>query len=123
MKHNEGKCYELALLALVSGKHGEKALLVHGYPCLASSRQKYGHAWIEYLDEDGHTMVYDPVGEKSFFRIVYYAVGQIDAQECRYYTEQEALKWGKEQGEGELYCSGPWECVPDDATFAADLSL
>jgi len=80
--------------------------LVHGYQTLTrddgsvKSGSKYGHAWIE--SPEG-TMVMDVIHGSVIPKDLYYAAGNIDESECRFYTLEES--WTRLY-EDKIY--GPW---------------
>ena len=83
------------------------AMLVHGIPtgtCGEAKDRRYAHGWIEYPNDDGIELVYDPSCDALVFKAVYYAVGRIDEKETVRYTRMEALKTCLARG-----TYGPWE--------------
>ncbi len=74
-KRRAGRCYQLAGRAMLDGKFGAKARLVHGVLCRVPlndtepfrlSKLVHGHAWIERGDE-----IWDPVHDQWFPADVY----------------------------------------------------
>lgn len=102
-----GDCYQ-AGANLISGLGkpvgiSDDAKLVHGM--VAGQGQldgvRFGHCWVE----DGDTVYDHSNGRKlDIPKPVYYAIGQIDPEECYYYTKQEAVKFMVDTGH-----YGPWE--------------
>ena len=118
-----GECYKKALLALDDqpllnqfkrlGAFAQP-ILVHGYPRLSAGPlkgSKYGHAWLEcgafVLN------VRDDLDALFVPKLVYYAAGQIDPEECRQYAPLVARELAADCGH-----AGPWEEPPDDAMFS-----
>jgi len=85
--------------------------LVHGNPTLKKPPFiKYGHAWIE-LNED---TVFDTEHRREVPKDLYYAVGNIDPEECFVYTYEEMAKQVKEHEHW-----GPWELeeFPEETAY------
>lgn len=97
MKDNLGKCYELSW-QYVTRKHDYN--LIHGYITQKQTNITIDHAWTEKGDE-----VYDPVMEKSFPKVVYYALFNVEI--AKIYTSSEANKNGAKFG-----TYGPWHKIP-----------
>lgn len=80
----------------------ENAVLVHGWPRLQREPyEKYAHAWVEDGDVCYHPA---PDGMLDVPKPLYYKMGQIDENECWYYTKKETKR---KLLEYEHY--GPWE--------------
>jgi len=92
----KGDCYHKAISTLfelycLKGKDGVRNVkLVHGYPIGQGPIKgiKHGHAWLEIDDEYLIDPEYGFAGRKE----VFYRVGQIDKNECRYYTFKQTRK-------------------------------
>jgi hypothetical protein len=79
--------------------------LVHGRPTLkVPPFIKYGHAWVEI---DGVT-VFDTEHHKEVPKELYYAVGNIDSEDCLVYTYSEMAAHMRKHEHW-----GPWE-LPED---------
>jgi hypothetical protein len=111
MRQPTAHCYSLAADWVVNGKSSiagreggalpKSAKLVQGYPHLQRPPfKKYGHAWVEVGN-----MVYDATHEPilKMPKAVYYALGNIDPKDNRYYKQDKAR-------EVLLSCGhwGPW---------------
>lgn len=95
MKDKEnGTCYETAANWLMDktffGQDDSSSFkLVHGRPTLQRPPfKKYGHAWIE-INEG---FVIDTETGKGMPKELYYSAGEIDSEECFYYSFEEARK-------------------------------
>jgi hypothetical protein len=107
-----GNCYEVAgklFMDLVIGlsrpfpKELGAAVLVHGRPTLRRPPfRKYGHAWLEI----GDALCYDSERKLAVPKALFYAVGNIDPDECYRYDEKTFRKFVLEFGHW-----GPWEGV------------
>lgn len=97
-----GNCYySNGMLMLGPGKYS-KWTLVHGRPTLQIPPYvEFGHAWLE--SPDGQ-MVYDAERDFEIPKFLYYAVGNIDENDCFKYSRNEARKKMLEFGH-----YGPWE--------------
>lgn len=111
-----GDCYEAAGRymqdATIAGE-ADNLTLVHG---VVSGQgplegQRIGHAWIEFKERAGpyqyeHEVVRDVSNGRNLVlpRSWYYSIGQIDPDECNYYTPTEAAKMISTHGTW-----GPWE--------------
>lgn len=86
-----------------NGYRNPELRLVHGY--VSGQGQLHGYRFAHGWCEDD-TMVYDNANGKAH-RIpkpVYYAIGNIDPEECKYYDYKEANEIGYAEGH-----AGPWE--------------
>ena len=78
-------------------------VLVHGRPTLTRPPHvKYGHAWIEMMG----AVAYDVERDVAVPIALFYAAGEIDPEECFYYTAEDVRKMLLEYGH-----YGPWEGV------------
>ena len=130
VEERRGHCYELALRAFIERPHklvegdSVKLTLVHGFPRLQTTGQRFGHAWVEVetttrlpaeLQSGGWpptlttTLCYDPITDTMLLAPLYYHVGRIYPPHTnRWETAQEALdamldhgaigSWGDESG-------------------------
>ncbi len=110
MSEPTGDCYEAAgSYMLHADRHGyeDTLLLVHGVVSGQGplAGQRFDHAWIESFDAPV-PMVIDRSNGKNLVlpKAAYYHAGQIDADECHYYSHKEFLA---KVIEHEHY--GPWE--------------
>lgn len=124
----DGQCYKTALLALADQplmnqfkRLGSftQPILIHGYPRLTSGPlvgSKYGHAWIECGPWAMDVGCHEGADVKVVSKDLYYAVGQIDPEECYEYSldvaRHFAARWEH---------AGPWQPPPDDAIFSHDV--
>ena len=88
-----------------------EVVLVHGRPTLQRPPFcKYGHAWLEI----GDVICYDAERKLAVPKALFYAVGNIDPDECYYYDMATFRKMVSEYGHW-----GPWEgpeaCPPVDS--------
>lgn len=107
MKIGYGNCFQVAgeaFLCRCMTDEPQDLVIVHGRPRLTVEPYiRYGHAWTE---EDGE-LVYDPNG-KVLPKDLYYAVGQIDPNECARYTYKQYVKKLVQEGHW-----GSWD-IPED---------
>jgi hypothetical protein len=99
-----GNCYESAANYIIDHP-GDEVFLVHGRPILQGGEfqgVEYGHAWIEYIENDIH-MVLDTESGMRIPKALYYMFGQIDYDKSVIYTRQQALEKLTEEG-----TYGPW---------------
>lgn len=89
-----GKCYQLTGGHILCYPH---CRLVHGTLTNilgAPGLKKIDHAWIEYEDENQsgyeHARVFDPVMDKDYTKIVYYALCK--AQPQKIYSGEDAIR-------------------------------
>ena len=107
LTEGKGDCYQ-AGGRLIFNYFGDKnAKLVHGMVsgqgALEGSR--FGHCWVESKD----TVLDHSNGKKRELpKAVYYNLGNINADECHYYTPEEASKWMLKSKHW-----GPWEMSGD----------
>lgn len=92
-------------------------LLVHGFPAFQQGPQKgkrFGHAWIEYRPTKRHKpLVIEALyQERHVAQWIYYSLGNINPEECLYYTYEEALLLANST---ENY--GPWVKTPRHIRF------
>lgn len=110
------QCYKGAFdLLLVH----EDAVLVHGYPRLTCDGElagkKFGHAWIEIERFGAEWCIDHRFPDSVIPKAMYYAVGEINASECKRYSRMKAMRKAYRT---ELY--GPWGKQPSDALFGED---
>ena len=107
-----GDCYRIAGRELTNPTTRAGLTLCHGYPCLTGGDhvgERYGHAWLEFQDEDGIWIAYDPSSHGiNIPRVLFYAVGNIDPQHVHRYTLLQAV-----HKMIELEQWGPWEADPE----------
>lgn len=100
-----GDCYQAAGRLII--EYMSKGRLVHGMVNGQGKLTglKFGHAWIE-----AGSKVYDHSNgkKKSMPKKVYYALGRINPNECKYYDGKKATKWMVKTGHW-----GPWEMSGD----------
>ena len=110
-----GNCFDSAYDFISRNGYRKPELrLVHGFVSGQGSLKGYRftHGWCE----DGHT-VYDNANgkERSISKILYYALGNIRPEECKYYDYEQAMETSLEHGH-----KGPWEIenthFPEDWT-------
>ena len=97
LEDRKGRCYELAarrIVGLDDERMPPNTILVHGYPTLTGGPHKghkYGHAWLEYTHPTMQqiSFVWDAVHNVELPAPLYYAVGNINPDECVRYTEAE----------------------------------
>jgi len=111
-----GNCYEATGEFLMDKAfHGEHAgyTLVHGRPTLqVPPFIEYGHAWIEFSVDiegggpfaDSLVMCVDVDRGNTLPRPLFYALGNIDPDQCFRYTYPDLARWVTETGHW-----GPWE--------------
>ena len=96
----KGDCYHNACEYVLANKDWT---LVHGHPVLQGNSKyrgmRFGHAWVE---KDG--VVYDTEADITIPADLYYAIGQIDKDEVKRYTTEEARRNILDRG-----IWGPWE--------------
>lgn len=125
-----GDCYEAAAQFLIElhttsdKKKLAKYNLVHGIPTGQGPLEgvRFGHAWLETDGKISRRRGRDPFMKPGSGKVVvdlsngrhlrmpkpaYYALGNIDPEECVYYTPQEAFERMVEE---EIY--GPWDTNP-----------
>jgi len=101
-----GDCYRAAAIYLIDKyflewEMNENLRLVHGRPTLQRPPHcKYGHAWIE-IDK---SVAYDVEKDRTIPIKLFYEAGQIDPEECFYYTFEEM-----KQKLNQFKHYGPWE--------------
>jgi hypothetical protein len=109
-----GNCYQEAAEWVLAH---EGWVLVHGYPTLSIDPFKpYGHAWAEY---DGHVMAPGAIGEPltPYPREWFYRAGNIDPDQCRYYTKPETRMMLVKQKDW-----GPWHEGPEGTIVPKSLA-
>jgi carbohydrate-selective porin OprB len=99
MNERLGQCYILSYRYVMTHNN---YTLVHGYITSLDKLKTIDHAWVEKNDK-----VYDPVMDKEYPKIVYYAL--FSAESDKTYTSKETLRMGVEF---ETY--GPWHEIPKD---------
>lgn len=104
-----GDCYRQAAELVLDqdrwGKGGPRLYLVHGEPTLQRPPFcRYGHAWVEYTDDQGNVIVRDPTAGVEMPAVLYYALGNIDASATRAYEADEITRWIMQTRHW-----GPWE--------------
>jgi hypothetical protein len=124
-----GDCYDTALKYAaweVPAGDRDRYRVVHGHPIGQGeiAGLKHGHAWVERTDPvpddlpevflrgaaDLFTVVIDKSNGKDLEvpRSLYYGLGSIDRNECRYYEVAEAMRLAVRHGHW-----GPWEDKPE----------
>ena len=109
-----GDCYPAGgkLIMNFFGDKNHKLVhgMVNGQGALEGMR--YGHCWVESKD----TVLDHSNGRKLEVPTrVYYAMGRINPDECKYYTAEEAVKFMVDDGTW-----GPWE-MSGDTVMAEDI--
>lgn len=111
-----GTCYESAFQLM---DQYPDAVLVHGYPVLTAgphAGKRFGHAWIEFLNEHGLEMVLDyQKPDHTFVKALFYFVGQIDERRCRKYSQRDARRMVLRHMH-----YGPWGKQPAGVLFAKE---
>lgn len=115
-----GHCFEYTMKALVAGEFPPGSLLVHGVPLGRGPIEgtRFAHAWIEVPRDVGMWLVIDLTtkpGVKDAIclpREVYYLMGDIKSEDCKYYTAEEAIHSLLEHAH-----FGPWEL--DESKYGA----
>lgn len=82
-----GRCYELAWRWLSRSREGT---LVHGSLFAGEPRRRIDHAWVEFTDEVGGPLVYEPSSEALLKRSTFYL--RFKAKPAQKYTWEEAAK-------------------------------
>jgi len=109
-----GDCYQAGgrLIMNFFGDKDHKLVhgMVNGQGALEGMR--YGHCWVE----SRNTVMDHSNGRKLEVPTkVYYALGRINPEECKYYTPEEAARFMSEDGTW-----GPWE-MSGDVVMAEDI--
>jgi len=98
-EHKGGDCYQCA--GRYVWDNPETHTLVHanvtGQGPIKGVR--YGHAFTEYQDDNGITMVYDPSADVTLPADFYYSLGQINPDEVKRYSHEEMNKKLAETGD------------------------
>lgn len=107
-----GNCYKVAGKLFMDSEIGlaepfprelGEVVLVHGRPTLQRSPFcKYGHAWLEI----GDALCYDSERDLVVPKVLFYAIGKINPDECYYYDVPTFRKMINESGHW-----GPWEGI------------
>lgn len=121
LKPKPGNCYQDTIQALIVGRYDTetaRCVLCHGFPRLTKAcgpypiGTLYGHAWLE-RDGPGEPVCIDLYTGIPVERGLFYAVGQVDPDLVRRYTQDEAWEQMKLHRH-----NGPWHEVPTGAAFA-----
>ena len=91
LTEGKGDCYQAAGRLIINFMGDKSARLVHGMVEGQGSLKglKFGHAWVEY----GSKCLDHSNGKKQEIpKTVYYAVGNIMPQQCKYYAPRETTR-------------------------------
>jgi len=91
LTEGKGDCYQAAGRLIINFMGDKSARLVHGMVEGQGSLKglKFGHAWVEY---GGKCLDHSNGKKQEIPKTVYYAVGNIMPQQCKYYAPRETTR-------------------------------
>ena len=91
LTEGKGDCYQAAGRLIINFMGDKSARLVHGMVEGQGSLKglKFGHAWVEY---GGKCLDHSNGKKQEIPKTIYYAVGNIMPQECKYYAPRETTR-------------------------------